>query len=144
MVAAGVHVAVAAGNENQNACNVSPARAPSVITVGATDKTDVLASFSNWGNCVDILAPGVDITGAWIASNTDEKTISGTSMASPHVAGLVAEIAAVYPEWSPSQLKDYLLAMASSNKVDLRGQDDTPNLLLFNNANNSTMFISKH
>jgi len=89
-VAAGVIHAIAAGNSNANACSYSPARAPSAITVGATTNTDARASFSNIGNCLDIFAPGNAITSSWIGSNTATNTISGTSMAAPHVAGAVA------------------------------------------------------
>lgn len=89
-VNAGITVVVAAGNNNANACNYSPARAPAAITVGATDNRDVLASFSNTGSCVDISAPGVNITSAWIGSNSATNTISGTSMATPHVSGAAA------------------------------------------------------
>jgi len=87
---AGVTHVVAAGNSGTDACTFSPARAPEAITVGATDSSDVLAYFSNVGSCVDVLAPGVSITGPWIGSNTATNIISGTSMASPHVAGAVA------------------------------------------------------
>jgi len=89
-VIAGVNHVVAAGNNGLNACNYSPARAPRAITVGASDSTDTVAYFSNHGTCVDIFAPGVSITSSWIGSNTATNTISGTSMASPHVAGAVA------------------------------------------------------
>ena len=89
-VAAGVHVAVAAGNDNANACNYSPARAASAVCVGATARTDIKSSFSNYGTCVEIHAPGTDITSAWIGTDTASRTISGTSMASPHVAGVMA------------------------------------------------------
>ncbi len=88
--AAGVTYAVAAGNESQNACNVSPARAPSAITVGATTSSDARASYSNYGPCLDIFAPGSSITSAWHTSASATNTISGTSMASPHVAGAAA------------------------------------------------------
>ncbi len=92
---AGVTYAIAAGNGNalgqrQNACNYSPARVPNAITVGATQNNDAAASFSNYGTCVDILAPGVNITSSWSTSNTATNTISGTSMATPHVAGAAA------------------------------------------------------
>lgn len=90
-VASGVNHAVAAGNDNaDSACNHSPARVPGAITVGATTNTDTRASYSNVGPCVDIFAPGSLITSAWIGSNTAISTISGTSMATPHVAGAVA------------------------------------------------------
>jgi len=85
---AGVHVSVAAGNENQDACNVSPASASAPTVVAASDKTDIRATFSNFGACVEVYAPGVAITSAWLNGGTN--TISGTSMASPHVAGVAA------------------------------------------------------
>ena len=86
-VAAVVTAVVAAGNENQDACNVSPAREPSAITIGATTSRDARASFSNYGTCVDLMAPGQSILSASYASNSGTATLSGTSMASPHVAG---------------------------------------------------------
>ena len=91
----GVTYAIAAGNGNalgqrQNACNYSPARVPNAITVGATQNNDAAASFSNFGTCVDIFAPGVNITSSWSTSDTATNTISGTSMATPHVAGAAA------------------------------------------------------
>ena len=88
----GVVFVVAAGNSGANACNYSPARVQDAITVGATTSTDARASYSNYGTCVDIYAPGSGITSAWKNSNTATKSISGTSMASPHVAGAVARI----------------------------------------------------
>ncbi len=86
----GVTVVVAAGNSGANACNYSPARVPNAITVAASTSSDLVASFSNTGSCVDIIAPGVGITSSWIGNNTAVATISGTSMASPHVAGAMA------------------------------------------------------
>ena len=86
----GVTYAVAAGNDNMSACNTSPARTPAALTVGATDRNDARASFSNYGSCVDIGAPGVSITSAWNTSATAMNTISGTSMATPHVTGAAA------------------------------------------------------
>ena len=89
-VSDGVVVAVAAGNGNADACASSPASEPSALTVGATDSGDTRASFSNYGSCVDLFAPGVSITSDWLGSATATNTISGTSMASPHVAGVAA------------------------------------------------------
>ncbi len=89
-IAQGVTYAIAAGNNGGDACQVSPAATPQALTVGATDATDTRATFSNWGNCVDVFAPGVSITSDWIGSTTAINTISGTSMATPHVTGLAA------------------------------------------------------
>ncbi|KXN64842.1 subtilisin-like protein, partial [Conidiobolus coronatus NRRL 28638] len=86
----GVVIVAAAGNDNDDACNGSPSGAPEAITVGATDVRDSKAYFSNYGKCVDILAPGVNILSAWKGSTTATNTISGTSMACPHIAGLAA------------------------------------------------------
>ena len=86
----GVVLAVAAGNSTADACNSSPARAAAAITVGATDSTDTQANYSNYGSCLDVYAPGTGITSAWIKSTTATNTISGTSMATPHVAGVAA------------------------------------------------------
>jgi len=120
MVAAGIPTAVAAGNENQNACNVSPARTPTAVTVGATDSSDTRSSFSNWGSCVDIFAPGSSITSTWINNDYDTKTISGTSMACPHVAGALA----VY-----GKNENSMMAQVSLYKIsDTQG---SPNKLLF-------------
>ena len=93
-IQAGVLFVVAAGNDNQDACYYSPAGVAAAITVGAVTKFDSRSTFSNTGKCVDIFAPGQDITGAWIGSTTASNTISGTSMASPHVAGMMAVLAA--------------------------------------------------
>ncbi|MFG2056408.1 S8 family serine peptidase [Micromonospora sp. NPDC048930] len=131
----GVTYAVAAGNgdifgNRQNACNYSPARVGSAITVGATQNNDAAASFSNYGTCVDILAPGVNITSAWYTSNSATNTISGTSMASPHVAGVAALVLASNPSWSPQQVRDYLVNNATPNVVTNVGTG-TPNRLLY-------------
>ena len=126
----GVVMAVAAGNSNANACNYSPARAANAITVGATDRTDVRASYSNFGSCLDIFAPGTSITSAWINSSTAINTISGTSMASPHVAGVAAVLMGLNPTSNPSDITAMLLTNATQNVV-LSAGTGSPNLLLY-------------
>jgi subtilisin family serine protease len=116
-VAAGVVYAIAAGNDGLNACNYSPASAPNAITVGATDINDGFASFSNRGSCVDINAPGVNITSSWMGSATATNTISGTSMATPHVAGTIALYLQVNPTATPAQVDAALKANASTTTV---------------------------
>lgn len=127
LVNRGIVVAVAAGNEAQAACNVSPAREPSAITVGATDSGDYRAWFSNFGECVDIFAPGVDIVGAAPGSGTD--TMSGTSMASPHVAGAAALVLSAYPTLDPAGVAAVLTGDATRDRVIGAGTG-SPNLLL--------------
>jgi len=95
--AAGLTVIVAAGNNSSDACSYSPARAPSALTIGAIDQTDAQAGYSNFGSCIDLWAPGSNITSAWIGSSSATRTISGTSMATPHVAGLAARLAQAFP-----------------------------------------------
>ncbi|MCL1038545.1 S8 family peptidase [Shewanella submarina] len=116
-VDAGINVVVAAGNWSTNACNVSPAGATKAITVAASDRNDTRASWSNYGSCIDIFAPGVDITSAMIGSNDRTATWSGTSMASPHVAGAVALTLNAHPELNPVELRDGLIERASENKI---------------------------
>ena len=126
---AGVTVVVAAGNETQNACNVSPAREPTAITVASTTTADAFSSFSNFGTCVDIAAPGSSITSTWITNDTATNTISGTSMASPHVAGAAALYLSANPTATPAQVVSALTTNASSGR--LTGVQGSPNLLLY-------------
>jgi subtilisin family serine protease len=126
---AGVTYAVAAGNESTNACTRSPARTPAAITVGATGQNDARASFSNFGTCLDIFAPGVGITSAWIGSNTATNTISGTSMASPHVAGVAALYLDENSSATPQQVRDAIVANGTTGVVGSPGTG-SPNVLL--------------
>jgi len=129
-VNAGVFFAVAAGNENQNACNVSPARAANAYTVASSTISDARSSFSNFGTCVEIFAPGSSITSAWSTSNSATNTISGTSMASPHVAGAAALLLDETSSLSPSQIAQTLTDNATSGRLSGIGSG-SPNLLLF-------------
>lgn len=133
-IASGVSYTIAAGNGiilglPANACNYSPARVPEAITVGATDRSDRRASFSNYGTCLDLFAPGVDITSAWKDGDTATNTISGTSMATPHTAGAAALYLASHPSATPAQVRDALVNDATNGKVtDPRA--GSPNRLL--------------
>ena len=129
-VASGVSYAVAAGNSNANACNSSPARAAAAVTVGSTTSTDARSSFSNYGTCLDIFAPGSSITSAWYTSSTATNTISGTSMASPHVAGALALYLQTNPTASAAIARDALVAASTPNKVTSAGTG-SPNRLLY-------------
>jgi serine protease len=130
MFAAGVTVAVAAGNDNANACNYSPARAANAITVGSTTSTDARSSFSNYGTCLDIFAPGSSITSASFSSDTGSTSMSGTSMASPHVAGVAALYLGANPSATPQQVRDALVNNGTAGKVTSAGTG-SPNVLLY-------------
>jgi subtilisin family serine protease len=136
-VRAGVTMVVAAGNSNANACNYSPARATNAITVGSTTSTDTRSSFSNFGSCLDLFAPGASITSAWHTSNTAITTISGTSMAAPHVAGVAALYMAANPSSSPAQVDNALKSTATANVVGSAGTG-SPNRLLYTAPSGST------
>jgi serine protease len=127
---AGVAIAVAAGNSNANACNSSPARAANAITVGSTTTTDARSSFSNFGSCLDLFAPGSGILSAWIGSNSATRTISGTSMASPHVAGAAALYKQANPSASAATIRNALVNNATTNVVTNAGTG-SPNRLLY-------------
>ena len=127
LVASGAFVVAAAGNNNQSACNFSPAKTPFAFTVGATDSTDRKASFSNHGPCLDAYAPGVAITSDWIGSGTN--TISGTSMAAPVVAGMAALHLVAHPS-TPAEVTQWLLDEATHGLVP-NNPPDTPNRLVF-------------
>lgn len=146
-VSAGIHFAVAAGNENQDACNTSPASAEKAITVGASTLSDDRAYFSNWGKCVDIFAPGLNILSTYIGdTNRETASLSGTSMASPHVAGLLTYFLSLQPDSdsefydaskhgvTPAQLKKKLIAYSTKNVLTDLPDPDSPNLLIYNGA----------
>ncbi len=126
---------VAAGNSNANACNFSPARASSAITVGSTTSNDSRSNFSNWGSCVDIFAPGSNITAPWHTSNSATNTISGTSMAAPHVAGVVALYLQAAPGASPTQIANALYGNATTGRLSGIGSG-SPNRLLYSRLSN--------
>lgn len=143
----GIHFAVAAGNDNANACNYSPAAAEKAVTVGASTLSDERAYFSNMGKCVDIFAPGLNIQSTWIGSKYAVNTISGTSMASPHIAGLLAYFLSLQPEESsafnvdpitPAKMKKNMIAIASPDMLT-NMPADTINLLAFNGGGSSNL-----
>jgi subtilisin family serine protease len=125
----GVTYVVASGNSNVDACNSSPARVSEAITVNSSTSSDARSSFSNWGSCTDIFAPGSSITSAWYSSDTATNTISGTSMATPHVAGAAALYLHQNGYKSPSTVWAAIRDNATPNKIsDVKG---SPNLLLY-------------
>jgi subtilisin family serine protease len=146
-VSAGITFAVASGNDNQNSCNYSPASATSSISVGATgvdeqgsSQVDERASFSNYGSCTHIFAPGYLITSDWIGSNSATNTISGTSMASPHVCGVAAVYLGDHTTATPASIKSWMINGANANmiRLDCTGAlspsscNQSPNKLVYN------------
>ena len=129
LVTEGYIVTVAAGNESQNACDVSPAREPSALTIGATTRVDTRAWYSNFGSCLDLFAPGDSIVGAGISSSTSQQTMSGTSMASPHAAGAAAIAFTAQPSSSPSDIAALLINDATQDVLSSVGTN-SPNRLL--------------
>ncbi len=129
-VSDGVTFVVAAGNSNANACNSSPARVDQAITVGATTVNDARASYSNWGSCVDVFAPGSSITSAWVWGDSSSRTISGTSMAAPHVAGVAALYLADHPNATPAQVFDNVVNTATEGQLSGLGSG-SPNKLVY-------------
>ena len=127
-IGSGVTYTIAAMNTNEDACNYSPARAPNALTVAATDSSDARASFSNYGTCVDLFAPGVSITSDWNTNDTAANTISGTSMAAPHVAGTAALYLQGNSSATPAQVATAIITNATTGHVT-NGGTGSPNLL---------------
>ncbi|MGP3984494.1 S8 family peptidase [Streptomyces sp. KR80] len=130
LVDKGVTVVTSAGNDGADACGQSPAREPSAITVAASDQVDRRPNGSNYGKCVDIFAPGVDIVSAGLDSDTASATLDGTSMSAPAVTGAAALYLAQHPEATPAQVAEALTGKASTEKVRNPGAG-SPNRLLF-------------
>ena len=142
----GIHFAVAAGNDNQDSCNYSPAAAKKAVTVGASTLADERAYFSNYGPCNDIFAPGLNIQSTWIGSKYAVNTISGTSMASPHIAGLLAYMLSLQPandssyavadSLSPKKLKGHIISIGTIGALtDV--PSNTANVLAWNGGGES-------
>ncbi|EPE35932.1 Subtilisin-like protein [Glarea lozoyensis ATCC 20868] len=146
-IAAGIHVSVAAGNDNGDACQHSPSSSNLAITVGASTILDERAWFSNHGRCTDIFAPGFDIPGPWIGQNNSSRSTSGTSTASPHVAGLLAYFLSLQPAQSsaytvtpltPQKMKKLLIAISTKAKL-ANVPSGTPNFLIWNGEGSSNI-----
>jgi subtilisin family serine protease len=135
-IASGITTTVASGNENQDACRVSPASTPGAIVVNSANVKDAASSFSNWGKCTTIFAPGEAVTSAWYTGPTDYKTISGTSMATPHVAGNAALYLARKPAASPSEINDAIICASTLGTIT-GVKANTPNRFFY--LNNVTM-----
>ena len=140
-VKASLHFAVAAGNDNADACNYSPAAAENAITIGASTVSDARAYFSNYGKCVDIFAPGLDMLSTYIGPGS-ATVLSGTSMAYPHVCGLLTYFLSLTPasdskfssaNITPNQLKNNIIKYGSKNSLTSI-PEDTPNILIYNHA----------
>ncbi len=125
----GIVVVVAAGNDGGDACRTSPARTRVAITVSATDRSDGRPAWANTGRCVDLFAPGVDITSDWVTGDTATRTVSGTSMASPAVAGAAALYLSAHPAATPAQVRAALVRAATPGVV--RGHGSAPDRLLY-------------
>ncbi|KAK1830931.1 peptidase S8/S53 domain-containing protein [Podospora conica] len=137
IVNAGIFLAVAAGNDNRDAANYSPASEPTACTVGSSTSADAKSSFSNYGSLVDVFAPGTSILSAWIGSTSASNTISGTSMASPHIAGLAAYLLGLQGPKTPAALCAYIQSTANTGK--LTGlPSGTGNRLAFNGNPSAT------
>ncbi|KAL0948858.1 hypothetical protein HGRIS_008978 [Hohenbuehelia grisea] len=139
LTASGVHLVVAAGNSNGDADGHSPARAPSAITVGASTITDSRASFSNYGAVVDIFAPGQDIISSWIGGPDATRRISGTSMATPHVSGLVAYLIAQHGNISPEEMSEKLKELALNDVLTGIPPETINNLAHFSVSSDDTL-----
>jgi len=124
----GVFLAVAAGNDNVDACTESPSGAPNVFTVAASEKTDAKASYSNWGTCVELYAPGSAIKSTFLGGTT--MSLSGTSMATPHVVGVGALYKATFGDAASATVSNWIMANSTTGVITGNG-NGTPNRLLF-------------